>query len=104
MESRLGIQSDASPGRSEMMAWVEYCRGWVGSILKSRKPRRLRVRETLSLGERRFLAVIQLDQQEFLVGGTGQTLTLMARVGPREILAASNSQRDSEPIEGTGFD
>ena len=41
---------------------------WVRRAVKARKVRRLRVCETLSLGERRFLAVIEFDRQEFLVG------------------------------------
>ena len=52
----------------------------LSSTIKTRKPRRLRVRETLSLGERRFLAVIEFDRQEFLVGGTGNSLELLARL------------------------
>ncbi|HTS67398.1 MAG TPA: flagellar biosynthetic protein FliO [Terriglobia bacterium] len=46
----------------------------------SRRTRRLRVSETLSLGERRFLAVIEFDHQEFLVAGSGNSLQLLARV------------------------
>jgi flagellar biogenesis protein FliO len=53
---------------------------WTQRAMRSRRTRRLRVRETLSLGERRFLAVIEFDSQEFLVGGTGNSLTLMARM------------------------
>jgi flagellar biogenesis protein FliO len=42
--------------------------------------RRLRLSETLSLGEKRFLAVVQFQQQEFLVGGTGNSIALLARL------------------------
>jgi flagellar biogenesis protein FliO len=48
--------------------------------LGPRKARRLRVRETLSLGDKRFLAVIEFDRQEFLVGGSGNSLALLARL------------------------
>ena len=45
--------------------------------------RRLRLSETLSLGEKRFLAVVQFQQQEFLVGGTGSSIALLAKLhGP----------------------
>jgi len=53
---------------------------WVRSAVRPKKVRRLRVCETLPLGERRFLAVIEFDRQEFLVAGTGTSLTLLARV------------------------
>jgi flagellar biogenesis protein FliO len=53
---------------------------WIRRAAKARKPRRLRVCETLSLGDRRFLAVIEFDRQEFLVGGTGSSLEVLARL------------------------
>jgi flagellar biogenesis protein FliO len=60
-------------------AFKEFWR-WTQRAMRSRKTKRLRVRETLSLGERRFLAVIEFDSQEFLVGGTGSSLALLARL------------------------
>ena len=50
---------------------------------RRRSARRLRLSETLSLGEKRFLAVVQFQQQEFLVGGTGNSIALLAKLnGP----------------------
>ncbi len=52
---------------------------------RRRSARRLRLSETLSLGEKRFLAVVQFQQQEFLVGGTGNSIALLAKLnGPVE--------------------
>ena len=47
---------------------------------RRRSARRLRLAETLSLGEKRFLAVVQFQQQEFLVGGTGNSIALLAKL------------------------
>ena len=53
------------------------------SLDRRRSARRLRLSETLSLGEKRFLAVVQFQQQEFLVGGTGNSIALLAKLnGP----------------------
>ena len=49
---------------------------------RRRSMRRLRLSETLSLGEKRFLAVVQFQRQEFLVGGTGNSIALLARLDP----------------------
>lgn len=49
-------------------------------LRRRRTARRLRLSETLSLGEKRFLAVVQFQQQEFLVGGTGNSIALLARL------------------------
>lgn len=50
--------------------------------LKMRRERRLRLRETLSLGERRLVAILACDQREFLVAATGQTVSLLAPLEP----------------------
>lgn len=49
--------------------------------LGRRAPRRLRLTESLPLGERRFVAVIEFDQERFLLGGTSSSLVLLARLG-----------------------
>jgi len=55
--------------------------------LSRRAPRRLRLCESLPLGERRFVAVVEFDRARFLVGGTPSSLVLLSRladVGGRE--------------------
>jgi flagellar biogenesis protein FliO len=51
------------------------------SKCNARAPRQLRLCETLGLGERRFLAVVQFEQQKFLIGGTGNSVALLTRLG-----------------------
>jgi flagellar biogenesis protein FliO len=63
--------------------WIAAVRDvlrWARHAVRPRKGRRLRVRETLSLGDKRFLAVIEFDRQEFLVAGSGNSLSLLARL------------------------
>jgi len=43
-------------------------------------PRRLRVASTVSLGEKRFAAVLQVDGLEFLVGGSSNNVALLAQL------------------------
>ena len=43
--------------------------------------RRLRLCESLSLGEKRLVAVIQFEGQQFLVGGSAHSVNLLARLG-----------------------
>lgn len=45
------------------------------------KSRRLRVCESLSLGEKRFVAVVQFETQQFLIGGGAASVNLLARLG-----------------------
>jgi len=46
--------------------------------------KRLRVAATVSLGEKRFIAVIQVDGREFLVGGGATNVALLAPLNARE--------------------
>jgi flagellar biogenesis protein FliO len=59
-----------------------------GTVVKrilriNRRPRRLRLCESLPLGDRRFVAVVEFEQSRFLVGGTAGSLVLLAKLeGP----------------------
>ena len=48
-------------------------RGW-----HSRPQPSLRLCESLALGERRFLSVVEFGQRRFLVGGTANSLAMLA--------------------------
>jgi flagellar biogenesis protein FliO len=55
--------------------------GWLAALARSwrsRPQRQLRLCENLSLGERRFLSVVEFERQRFLVGGTGSALAMLA--------------------------
>lgn len=60
-------------------------RGW-----RSRSQPQLRLRETLALGERRFVAVIEFERQKFLIGGTGSSVAMLTALPPAEM---ESSQR-----------
>ncbi|HEY0309023.1 MAG TPA: flagellar biosynthetic protein FliO [Acidobacteriaceae bacterium] len=51
-------------------------------------PKRLRLTETISLGERRFVAVVQVDKCRFLIGGSATNVTLLT-----ELDAVESSRR-----------
>jgi flagellar biogenesis protein FliO len=46
--------------------------------------RRLRVSETVSLGEKRFVAVIQIDGLQYLIGGGATNVALLAQLNAKE--------------------
>ncbi len=48
--------------------------------LKRTSHRRLRLAETLPLGERRFVAVLEFERERFLLGGTASSLVLLTRL------------------------
>ncbi len=46
--------------------------------------RRLRITETVSLGEKRFVSIIQVDGAQFLIGGSSGGVSLLAKLGSNE--------------------
>ena len=56
----------------------EKIRTW---MLRMRRPvRQLRMCESLSLGEKRLVAVLQFEGQRYLVGATGASITLLSKL------------------------
>jgi flagellar biogenesis protein FliO len=43
--------------------------------------KRLRVSETISLGEKRFVAIVAVEGREFLIGGGVSGMSLLAQLG-----------------------
>jgi flagellar biosynthesis protein FliO len=66
-------------------------------VLRLRRPapKRLRLGESLPLGEHRFVAVVEFDTARFLVGGTSSSLVLLSRLDAEE--PAEGNQQDSVP-------
>jgi flagellar biogenesis protein FliO len=64
--------------------------------LSGRAPRRLRLCESLPLGERRFVAVVEFERSRFLVGGTSGSLVLLATLGNEreELVLPANPTND----------
>ena len=60
--------------------WERLWGWWRKANLRSRS-RRLRLTESLPLGEKRFIAVIEFESERFLIGGGAAGLTLLARLG-----------------------
>lgn len=48
--------------------------------LSRRTPKGLRLCESLPLGERRFVAVVEFEKARFLLGGTPSSLVLLSRL------------------------
>jgi hypothetical protein len=62
--------------------WLRARSFWQRLVrLGRRAPRSLRLRESLPLGEHRFVAVIEFEDSRLLIGGTPSSLVLLARLG-----------------------
>jgi flagellar biogenesis protein FliO len=61
--------------------------------ISRRTPRRLHLCESLPLGERRFVAVVEFEDARFLVGGTASSMVLLSRLAD----AREPAQAEDEP-------
>src|ERR1700721_2181588 len=69
-------------GRTGLLsrAWA-----WLLALQETRpSARRLRVAETVSLGEKRFVAVVQVDGRHFLLAGGPTNIALLAQLDAKD--------------------
>ncbi len=80
-----------------MLRWASRAIANAASRVWQPRARRLRLCETVSLGNRGFIAVVQCEQEEFLVGGTAGSIALLAKLAPERPARAqgiSNSEAE----------
>ncbi len=70
----------------------EWMRRALAGVRVRKAPRSLRVCESLGLGEKRFVAVIEFETERFLVGGGASSVNLLARLGEAPDFAALLSE------------
>jgi flagellar biogenesis protein FliO len=60
--------------------------------------KRLRVAETVSLGEKRFVALVRVEDCEFLIGGGASGVSLLTQLGT--VPGADKALRSELGVEG----
>ncbi len=73
-----GVAIRAEVGHAK--GWLRVLR-WLARRIRAgrlRPERQLRLSETLPLGEKRFLAVVEFEQRRLLIGGTSNSLVVLA--------------------------
>lgn len=80
--------------------------GFLGGLFRGvaikRRERTLQLCETLPLGDKRFLAVVRVQQQQFLVGCAGNSINLLARLSSSSDPAEAVIEIKKEPCVETG--
>ena len=61
--------------------WRRFLNAWLGKLFGGiqikRKNRQIQLCETLSFGDRRFIALVVVEGQKYLVGGAGNSISLL---------------------------
>ena len=80
------IPAEFAPVRWSENAQIPLANGWKWlrrhskGLLARPAPRRLRIVETLSLGEKRFVSIVEVDGEQFLLGGSASSVALLAKL------------------------
>jgi len=95
------MQAATAAGPAQLDLWQHALSLWQRILRLSRRaPRRLRLCESLPLGERRFVAVVEFEESRFLVGGTSASLVLLARLENAASQVPSSLARERSEISG----
>ena len=95
-EQRLRLEGKDSLWRRAWSTFSALSRLW-----RTHPPRQLRVCENLALGEKRFLSVVEFGQRKFLVGGTGNSLAMLAVLSgpaPKEETSPDAASEEGGPL------
>lgn len=90
-------KSPTTSTRSQILSklWL-----WTRSRVKIQaRKKRLKVCETVSLGEKRFIAVVQVDGSEFLVGGAPNALSVLAQLETQKTFPEILRQSCEQPAQ-----
>ena len=77
----MSMATQDAVGQPALMVLWDRLAIWCRRVTAGKRSRRLRVCESLSLGEKRFVAVVQFETQQFLIGGGAGSVNLLARLG-----------------------
>ena len=85
--------AETKPRQSSVPAWLSrFARRCLEVLISSAKSligraktmetrKKMRVCETVALGDRRFVALLQVEDQRFLIGGAANSISLLAQLG-----------------------
>jgi hypothetical protein len=92
------VASPTTPASSIPVELWRQVRAWWKRLrrLTQRAPRRLRLCDSLPLGERRFVAVVEFERSRFLVGGTSSSLVLLARLGNGQVQTGEDEKEKKD--------
>jgi len=69
-------QRPSLPSSPLLRAW-----SWLHTKYEQTATKRLRVVETVSLGEKRFVALVSVEGRQFLIGGGAASVSILAQLG-----------------------
>jgi flagellar biogenesis protein FliO len=94
----------ATPYQQRTNSWLlKMCNGLFAifrAVKFARRERLLHLRETLPLGEKRLLAVVEFQNERFLIGATSQSIQMLQRLDDSERNRAEPADCEKTDREG----
>ena len=87
-DTALRVQGVVRAGLAAARLLTERALAYLRQMRDQRTGRALRVCETASLGEKRFVAIVDVDGQRFLIGGAVNSVSVLAKL---------NGEREAQP-------
>lgn len=75
------FHSSESPSKPTGLSKLAHAWEWMHAKYTLSATKRLRVSETVTLGEKRFVAIVSVEGREFLIGGGTAGISLLAHLG-----------------------
>jgi flagellar biogenesis protein FliO len=69
------------------------------SIHFQRRKRRMSLCETLPLGDKRFLAIVEVESQRLLIAATNQSIALLQRLDASNVASTAEASPPSRALE-----
>lgn len=90
---------DRKPTRLQSLPHLLRVWKWLQKQNAFSTKKQLRVSDTVSLGEKRFIALVHVEGQKFLIGGGASGVSLLAELN-NEVELDTDSTLDAEPESG----
>ena len=98
--NRFALRFGRSIREQVVFGWAKLAK--LGNNLRPRAARQLRLCETLPLGERRFVSVVQFEEQKFLIGSAANSVVLLTRLEKqKDVPAPSGMHFRKKPTAST---
>lgn len=92
-DAQVEVSPAAKRSGGDPLRFLRTLWSWIQRVQVRRARKRLRLCESVPLGEKRFVAVVQVDDREFLIAGASNSVSMLTELRTREDFSAILADR-----------
>lgn len=92
-EPRGAVERSTSRLGEDLLRFLRTLWSWIQKVQVRRAKKRLRLCESVPLGDKRFVAVVQVDDREFLIAGASNSVSMLTELRARADFSAILADR-----------